>query len=179
MVSIKTVLTLGGIATAIALFVKFGGASGIGSKIGSALGGGFSDFGSSIVQGFQFGLGGVTTGGASGAANVNNADTILTGKSADVGLPLLAQNANKTKGVLDDFNRTIENIISGSIFNPNSFETAPVFTENAITRRLTRQQENAETQKFPFGGHQNAIEQERALQFAIIQSKRENPQFFR
>ena len=44
MVSLNTILAVGGVAAAYFIFQNLGGASGIGSRIG----GGFSDFGTSL-----------------------------------------------------------------------------------------------------------------------------------
>ena len=68
MVSIKTILTLGALAVGVTLFFGLGGASGIGTRIGSTIGSGLRTFGESLTESFTSGLLGIlnpfaTTGG--------------------------------------------------------------------------------------------------------------------
>ena len=173
MVSIKTGLSLALLAGGVALFFGLGGASGIGARIG----GGFATFGASLVGALNpF----ASQGGNQPAPQETNAPTTageeLTGKSPDIGLPLLESNLTKTKGAFDDLNRFFENLFSGSLFNPNAFATASSFTPEAIRLRIEAAPERAGTL---FGGHESAIAQESALQLAIIQSKADFPEFFR
>ena len=59
MVSIKTILTLGALAVGATLFFGLGGASGIGTRIGSTVGGGLRTFGESLTESFTGNLLGV------------------------------------------------------------------------------------------------------------------------
>jgi len=56
MVSIKTVLTLGAIGVGVVLFFGAGGFKGVGQKIGGFVGGGLSQFSSSLTSAFTGGL---------------------------------------------------------------------------------------------------------------------------
>jgi len=169
MTSIKNIVTIAAVLGGAAAFVSLGGASGIGSKIGGA----FKGFGDSFISG----LGIPSLGGATPEANVVNATEALTGKTPPVGPALALDSLTKTKGLLDDFNNFISNVVSGSQFNAGAFSTAKSFTPLAITSRMAR----TETNKFsaPFGGFGDPVTQENALQAAIIASKGNNPQWFR
>jgi len=172
------VVTIGVILAGVALFFGLGGAQGIGSK----LGGGFKDFGSSFIGG----LGGAFGFGDEGEKPASEADPLvppasLTGQPPALGLPQLNANLLATQGTLQGINNFFSNIFSGAIFNPSAFNTQSSFTAQAIQTRIDRANNPANFNQggTTFGGFTSASEQEIALQNAIIESKQKNPSFFK
>jgi len=177
MVSASNLLTLGVIFGGVALFFGLGGAQGIGSK----LGGGFASLGSSFLTGL-----GIQSASGQTPASTNNTitpPTSLTGQPPAIGLAQLNANLVATQGTLQGINNFISNLFSGSLFNPGAFSTASSFTPGAIQTRIGQAVGGANQPisagGTPFGGFTNAQDQEIALQEAIVQSKLDNPSFFK
>jgi len=172
------IVTIGVILAGVALFFGLGGAQGIGSKLGA----GFKGFGDSFITG----LGG-SIFGESGEKPASEADPLvpplsLTGQAPALGLPQLNANLLATQGTLQGINNFFSNIFSGASFNPNAFNPASSFTEQAIQSRISLQKgeiSGSGTQGgTQFGGFVSANEQEVALQVAIVESQKNNPSFF-
>jgi len=130
MVSIPTILKLGAVLGAIVVFVKLGGASGIGSKIGSSVGGGLNDFGVSLGSSFTSGLFG---GGGGGESSGGGIFDIFGGSVTDVSNEdgLLADTpigVNGLQKLLDDI---------GNLFSGGSSETGGVSTFSSISNAMS------------------------------------------
>jgi len=129
MVSIKTVLTLGAIGVAVALFFGAGGFKGTGTKIGSFFGGGISDFTSSISSAFTGGL----FGGNAGAASVANAEGTNTGSTNQVKTTTSANQfldlLNPIKSQLSIFQLAIDALKDVGNFGQQAFGAGPAFND--------------------------------------------------
>jgi len=181
MVSARTFLTIGVILAGVALFFGLGGAQGIGAR----LGGGFSAFGSAFRTGFgDFGglftnVFGTTPDSPSDPLNPN---PNLSGDPTDIGFDLLNESLQSQSNILQDVNNFFSNLFSGALFNPSAFNPASSFTQQAIQNRLDQAvggpNQPISAGGTPFGGFTSAVEQELALQNAILQSQIDNPSFF-
>jgi len=117
MVSIKTVLTLAAVGVGVVLFFGAGGFKGVGTKIGGFVGGGLSQFSSSLTSAFTGGLfgGNVNTQSAGGV----NQDSGQIGPPPRTGTeefdPFgnLAGNLKGLQNILDSINNAV-----GGIFQP-------------------------------------------------------------
>ena len=146
MVSIKNLVTIGGLLAGAAAFISLGGASGIGSRIGGA----FGSFGNNLIEGFQGSLGGITGGAFKTGAGqivsdlqlggqVTNIPTVATQQANAIVNP---EENNKIKGGLIFAQFLKDQGLSGSIdlqdrsFN-NEFTRQPlgfVIGPNAIIK---------------------------------------------
>jgi len=93
-------------------------------------------------------------------------------------LPQLQSNLQQTQGALQGINNFFSNLLSGSLFNPQAFNTSSSFTQGAIQNRIQFESVKRKTPRTQFGGFVNAVEQESALQAAITASQQANPSFF-
>jgi len=129
MVSIKTILTLGAVGVAVALFFGAGGFSGVGSKIGGFFGQGFSAFGSSLAGSFSGGLfGGATNPNTGGVNDDTSTGTIgpapRTGTEEFDPFGNLFGNLKGLQNILDSINNAIT---GGGKITPQF--TAPAFND--------------------------------------------------
>jgi len=112
MVSIKTVLTLAAVGVGVVLFFGAGGFKGVGSKIGGFVGGGLSDFSSSITSAFTGGLFGGNQSPTQGGVN-QDTGTIgpppRTGTEAFDPFGNLIGNFKGLQNILDSINNAISN----------------------------------------------------------------------
>jgi len=179
MVSARTFLTIGVILAGVALFFGLGGAQGIGARIG----GGFKGFGESFVGA----LGGGLFGDAFGTTPDSPSDPLnpnpnLSGDPTPIGFELLEESFQTQSNILQDVNNFFSNLFSGALFNPSAFNPQSSFTQQAIQNRLDQAvggpNQPISAGGTPFGGFTSAVEQELALQNAILQSQIDNPSFF-
>jgi len=112
MVSIKTVLTLGAIGVAVALFFGAGSFTGVGSKIGGFFGKGFSEFGSSLAGAFSGGLFGGNVNQNTGGVNEDTSTGMIgppprTGTEEFDPFGNLFGNLKGLQNILDSINNAI------------------------------------------------------------------------
>jgi len=170
MVSISTVLTLGAIGVAVALFFGAGGFKGVGSKVGGFFGQGFSDFGASISSAFTGGLLG-------GSANPNTG-----GNTTGIGTPpQIGPDPSTGTGPFDPFGNLFGNLkgLQNILDTINNFFVGqgPAFEVNGQTFA---------TKAFPrmistgteFGGFLNAQTQASALEAVLASNKAKFSEFF-
>jgi len=172
------IVTIGVILAGVALFFGLGGAQGIGAK----LGGGFKSFGSSFIGGIGGAFGEAFGETPASESQPLSPPSSLTGQAPAIGLDQLKDNLFQTQGTLQSITNLFTNFFSGAVFNPNALFLPPLFTEQAITTRISQSvggiNQPSSVGGTAFGGFQNANSQEIALQDAIVQSKLDNPSFF-
>lgn len=165
---------------AVSLIKSYGGPAGIGNKLGSSIGGGFSSFTKSISDAFTTSIFGGTVSNDSPEASPNtSAPNELTGKAPALGTETLQDNFGKTSQGLTDFNRFLGNVLSGAQFNRSALNTPRFFTPQAIETRKSTITANQQFYSSPFGGYGSAEAQESALQQAIMTNKELYPQWFK
>lgn len=172
------IVTIGVVLAGVALFFGLGGAQGIGAK----LGGGFKSFGSSFVGGIGGAFGEAFGETPASESQPLSPPSSLTGQAPEIGLPQLADSLKQQQGTLQGINNFFSNLFSGAVFNPQALTLPPLFTQQAIQKRIEQSiggiNQPSNVGGTPFGGFKTADLQEIALQEAIIQSKLDNPSFF-
>jgi len=171
MVSIKTVLTLGAIGVAVALFFGAGGFQGVGQKIGGFFGQGFSAFGSSLAGAFSGGLlGGAANPNTGGVDNTTDTSTGQIGPDPKTGTeefdPFgnLLGNFKGLQNILDQLNNFFVGQGPAFVVGGQSFATA------ANPKQIASGTE--------FGGFISASSQAGALAALLAQNKKKFPEFF-
>jgi len=115
MVSIKTVLTLAAVGVGVVLFFGAGGFKGVGSKIGGFVGGGLSDFSSSITSAFTGGLFGGNQNPTQGGVNQDTSTGTIgppprTGTEEFDPFGNLFGNFKGLQNILDSINNAVSGI---------------------------------------------------------------------
>jgi len=135
MVSFNTILTLGALIVGFVVLTASGGPSGLGTKIGAGIGGGFKQFSSSLASAFTGGL----FGGNAGAANVANVEGTNTGSTnqpqtgganfADAALDRI----NPIKSQLAIFQTIIDSLKDIGNFGQGAFGSTPLTSSQRTT----------------------------------------------